>query len=311
VTPGQMNPNSQFHLAFNVGFPNSYDKANGRTGSALMVHGDCRSAGCFAMTDALIEEIYGLAREAFKGGQSKFHVHAFPFRMTDENMRRHRDSPWYGFWKTLKIGYDDFEMSRVVPKVNVCSRNYLVNADFLGHEAVPDAADSCPAYRHAQITPFRPGNNVPQLARTGPAVTGTAPSRVASYSSQDQKLAGSAAAEAPRKPAAEPAVRPALSSEGAQTGPSTAHAAPAKPKPAGEPQVSLAGAVATSAQQPRPPVPNQLQPTSATIQPPPPAQEAKPEPEKKDDQPPVTHGLHNVVESGKGDMIVPSTQQPQ
>ena len=77
MTPGQMNPNSQFHLAFNLGYPNGYDKANGRGGSALMVHGDCRSAGCFAMTDALIEEIYALARELFRGGQTQFHVHAF------------------------------------------------------------------------------------------------------------------------------------------------------------------------------------------------------------------------------------------
>ncbi len=109
VTPGQMNPNSQFHLSFNLGYPNNYDKVNGHTGGALMVHGDCRSAGCFAMTDALIEEIYALAREAFRGGQDKFHVNAFPFRMTAENMKRHRDSKWYGFWKTLKVGYDDFE----------------------------------------------------------------------------------------------------------------------------------------------------------------------------------------------------------
>ena len=51
-----------------------------------MVHGKCKSAGCYAMTDALMEEIYALAREALKGGQTSFQVHAFPFRMTDANM---------------------------------------------------------------------------------------------------------------------------------------------------------------------------------------------------------------------------------
>lgn len=150
VTPSQMNPNSQFHLAFNLGFPNAYDKANGRTGDALMVHGDCRSAGCFAMTDALIEEIYILAREAFQGGQRQFQVHAFPFRMTEANLVRHKSNQWYGFWKTLKEGYDSFQVSQVPPKINICSRQYLVNANFLGQEAVPDPDSACPAYRKVQ-----------------------------------------------------------------------------------------------------------------------------------------------------------------
>jgi murein L,D-transpeptidase YafK len=149
VTPGLMNPNSQFHLAFNLGFPNAFDKANGRTGSALMVHGKCTSAGCFAMTDALIEEIYILAREAFQGGQTAFHVHAFPFRMTEENMKRHAKSEWYGFWRQLKAGYDAFEFFRVPPKVAICSRQYLVNVNFLGHTATPDPQGPCPAYEPA------------------------------------------------------------------------------------------------------------------------------------------------------------------
>ena len=54
VPQSQMNPNSQYHLAFNLGYPNSYDRANRRTGEFLMIHGKCKSAGCYAMTDALI-----------------------------------------------------------------------------------------------------------------------------------------------------------------------------------------------------------------------------------------------------------------
>ncbi len=42
---------------------------NKRTGEFLMIHGKCKSAGCYAMTDALIEEIYAMARDAFMGGQ--------------------------------------------------------------------------------------------------------------------------------------------------------------------------------------------------------------------------------------------------
>ena len=61
ITPGLMNPNSNHYLAINTGFPNAYDTANGRTGSYLMIHGGCSSAGCYAMTDEQIGEIYALA----------------------------------------------------------------------------------------------------------------------------------------------------------------------------------------------------------------------------------------------------------
>jgi Flp pilus assembly protein TadD len=77
-----MNPRSQFHLSFNLGYPNAYERAQGWTGSALMVHGACASIGCYAMTDAAIEEIYTLVERALIGGQGRVPVHAFPFRMT-------------------------------------------------------------------------------------------------------------------------------------------------------------------------------------------------------------------------------------
>jgi murein L,D-transpeptidase YafK len=144
ISRPQMNPNSLYHLAFNIGFPNAYDHANGHTGSALMIHGNCKSAGCYAMTDAYIEEIYALAREAFNGGQTRFHVHAFPFRMTADNMERHRDSPWYSFWARLKEGYDAFDAAGKPPIVKVCSKQYLINVRFTGQEPAADAP--CPHY---------------------------------------------------------------------------------------------------------------------------------------------------------------------
>jgi len=147
VSPGRMNPNSNYHLSFNLGYPNKYDAAHGRTGAHLMVHGDCSSAGCYAMTDALIEEIYAIARESFEGGQRAFHVHAFPFRMTEKNMARHRGNRWYGFWKTLKAGYEAFEQTRVQPKISVCEKRYLVNAEFYGDVVQPDPEMACPPHR--------------------------------------------------------------------------------------------------------------------------------------------------------------------
>lgn len=127
VSKGLMNPNSSYHLSFNLGFPNKYDQANGRTGSYLMVHGDCSSAGCYSMTDEYIEEIYALAREAFKGGQKAFQVQAFPFRMTAENMAKKVNHPKFEFWKMLKEGSDHFEVTNKQPKVDVCEKRYVFN----------------------------------------------------------------------------------------------------------------------------------------------------------------------------------------
>ncbi len=127
VRQTQMNPNSSYHLAFNIGYPNTYDRANGRTGSNLMVHGACSSSGCFSMTDAQIEGIYAFARDAFKGGQTEFQVQSFPFRMTAANMARYRNDPNYQFWTMIKEGYDHFEITNVPPKVDVCEKRYVFN----------------------------------------------------------------------------------------------------------------------------------------------------------------------------------------
>ena len=123
-----MNPNSNYYLAINTGFPNAYDRANGRTGAFLMIHGDCSSSGCYAMTDEQIAEIYALARESFFGGQKSFQLQAFPFRMTPLNMARHRNSPHMEFWKMLKQGYDHFEVTHLEPKVDVCEKRYVFDA---------------------------------------------------------------------------------------------------------------------------------------------------------------------------------------
>lgn len=144
VRPAQMNPNSNYHLAFNMGYPNAYDRANGRTGSHLMVHGACSSSGCYAVTNEDIEQIYALGRDAFRGGQTEFQIQAFPFRMTAANMARYRNDPNYEFWKMLKEGYDQFEVTKVPPKVDVCEKRYVFNRVPEGG-ATFNPAGACPA----------------------------------------------------------------------------------------------------------------------------------------------------------------------
>lgn len=128
ITPAQMNPNSQFYLSFNMGYPNAFDRAHDRTGSHLMVHGDCSSRGCYAMSDEQIAEIFALGRESFFGGQKSFQVQAYPFRMTPANMAKHRNNPNMPFWRMLKEGNDHFEVTRLEPKVDVCEKRYVFNA---------------------------------------------------------------------------------------------------------------------------------------------------------------------------------------
>ncbi len=125
VTPNQLNPNSRYHLSFNLGYPNAYEKEKGYTGSALMVHGKCKSIGCYAMTDKNIDEIYALAHSALEYGQPFFRVHAFPFRLKNNKLKRYKNNPWYDFWKNLQEGYQYFEQHKIPPNVKVENGKYV------------------------------------------------------------------------------------------------------------------------------------------------------------------------------------------
>ena len=98
ITPGLMNPNSNYYLAINTGFPNGYDRANDRHGGFLMIYGDCSSRGCYAMTDEQIGEIYSLARELFLGGQPSFQPAPPPNSGKNHYLKRlnhaSRSAPW-------------------------------------------------------------------------------------------------------------------------------------------------------------------------------------------------------------------------
>ena len=126
VKKRQLNPNSRFHLSFNLGYPNRYDKSYNRTGSYLMVHGNCVSIGCYAMTDEKIEEIYSLVSKALQKSQKYIQVQAFPFEMSSENMAKYSDNRWYDFWTNLKEGYDYFEAKRLPPHIRVRDKKYII-----------------------------------------------------------------------------------------------------------------------------------------------------------------------------------------
>jgi murein L,D-transpeptidase YafK len=142
IAPGQMNPTSHYYLSFNVGYPNAYDRAYGRTGGNVMVHGVCSSAGCFSMTDEQVADIYAIARESFAGGQREIQLQSYPFHMTAENLAKFRLDPNIAFWKDLKNGSDHFEVTKAEPSVTVCSKRYVFDATPKGDVS---ASEPCPA----------------------------------------------------------------------------------------------------------------------------------------------------------------------
>jgi murein L,D-transpeptidase YafK len=146
VAPGQMNPNSAYYLSFNVGYPNAYDRSHGFTGSAIMVHGACSSAGCFSMTDEQMAEIFAIARESFAGGQRAIQVQSLPFRFTPENLARYRLDPNMKFWNEIREGVDYFEVTKREPEVAVCGRRYVFNATPANGGSL-DANAACPPLR--------------------------------------------------------------------------------------------------------------------------------------------------------------------
>ncbi|RYE06980.1 MAG: murein L,D-transpeptidase [Hyphomicrobiales bacterium] len=137
VARKQLNPNSRHHLAFNIGFPNALDQALGRTGSYLMVHGGCSSVGCYAMTDAQIDEIYAIIEAALDRGQQEVDVSIFPFRMTETALQTEAGNQWSPFWRNLKLGADLFDLTGAPPRVAACAGSYVFGGEQLGSECTP------------------------------------------------------------------------------------------------------------------------------------------------------------------------------
>ncbi|OJY34679.1 MAG: hypothetical protein BGP06_17655 [Rhizobiales bacterium 65-9] len=150
ISPAQMNPNSSYHLSFDMGFPNAYDRQHGRSGKFLMVHGACSSAGCYSMTDKQVQDIYALVRDAQGGGQRAVQMQAFPFRMTAENLAKHRYNPNIAFWKNLKEGSDYFEVAHEEPRVTTAGGRYAFNAPEQGVPTVSEAVRVAVARKQAE-----------------------------------------------------------------------------------------------------------------------------------------------------------------
>src|SRR5262245_6728439 len=142
----QIHRSGRWPRSLNIGYPNALDRAHARTGSLILVHGGCTSTGCFAMTNPVMAEIYGLAEQALQQGQERIPIHVFPFRMTEANLAAGSvvHGEWRDFWHNLKLGYDLFERTRVPPKVGICNKQYALSAGDLADGSGPPAELAMP-----------------------------------------------------------------------------------------------------------------------------------------------------------------------
>ncbi|MBT1429262.1 murein L,D-transpeptidase [Dickeya dianthicola] len=136
----QLKPDSHYYRAINVGFPNEYDRAHGYSGRYLMIHGECVSIGCYAMTNKYIEEIYTYVEKALRNGQQKVELAIYPFRMNEQNMKRHSRSTYYKFWNQLQPGYAYFNKTHQPPAVSVLNGQYVVNQSEPGKQPASNYA---------------------------------------------------------------------------------------------------------------------------------------------------------------------------
>lgn len=159
VSKGQLNPNSRWHRSFNLGFPNIFDRSHKRTGSYLMVHGGCSSIGCYAMTNAAMDEIWRIVTAALWRGQGRFHVHVYPFRMTGWNRRLHRGNRWNSFWTDLQDGHDVFDRTHVPPRISVCRQRYVVREGKDGGKGNDRILTHCPKQPPSAAVEANPRNS--------------------------------------------------------------------------------------------------------------------------------------------------------
>jgi len=123
----QLTPQQLRHQhRMDIGYPNVFDKANGRTGDNIQIHGHCGSIGCFAITNNPAIELYNNVRKAFHAGQKVIQIQAYPFKMTNENLEKNKNDENYIFWLTLKQGYDKFQSTRRELNVSVENKQYKI-----------------------------------------------------------------------------------------------------------------------------------------------------------------------------------------
>jgi len=124
----EFNPNSNFHLALGINYPNASDRIlsdNARPGGDIYIHGKCVSTGCIAIDNKPIEEVYLLANAARNEGQEFIPVHVFPVKYDVKKSFEYLatvtkdNQPLQEFAVSLKAAFDYFEAKKKLPLILV------------------------------------------------------------------------------------------------------------------------------------------------------------------------------------------------
>lgn len=128
-----LNPWSNYYLSLKINYPNKSDRILGRAsenlGGDIFIHGQCVSAGCVAITDNYIQEVYWLVNLAQNNGQRRIPVHCFPARLSDLKMNLLQflypnEKKMLELWYNLQKGYRYFEENKKPPTVSIQEDGY-------------------------------------------------------------------------------------------------------------------------------------------------------------------------------------------
>jgi murein L,D-transpeptidase YafK len=123
----RFNPQSKFYLSLGLNYPNPSDtllREGEQAGGDIFIHGGCKSTGCVAVTDDKIKEIYTLAAEAKRLGQTHIRADFFPMHLRqnalDDYLVKHPEMERHRlFWQDLERIYQDFEQTKKLKTVNI------------------------------------------------------------------------------------------------------------------------------------------------------------------------------------------------
>lgn len=133
----EFNPNSNYHLALGLNYPNASDKLLSdslRPGNSIYIHGSCVSTGCIPITDFPIEELYVMATQVKEQGQDFIPVHVFPIKYNVKksfeylNAATKENQSLHTFAISLKGAFDYFEAKKQLPVILVNKKGqYIIN----------------------------------------------------------------------------------------------------------------------------------------------------------------------------------------
>ncbi len=133
----EFNPNSKYHLALGLNYPNASDRIlsnSFRPGGDIYIHGSCVSTGCIAISDIPIEELYTMASIVKSNGQDFIPVHVFPVKYDvpksidylTESLKG--DQIIHKFILSLKSVFDYFQEKKQLPLILVNKKgDYVIN----------------------------------------------------------------------------------------------------------------------------------------------------------------------------------------